>query len=96
MDRYDKMQPSTVYDQDEVCAELNDTFPNPLTLEYADPSTYQRFLLKQEDVDRFWLANYRMYGNVNNDDLLLDINHIRYVTQLEAGDIVYGPKTNTF
>ena len=90
------MQGSGVYDDGCKPTELLDDFPNPLTLNYKQPSSYQMFMLKQEDVDEFWLANYRMYGNVNYDDIILNINNIRYVTQLEAGDVIYGPTTNNY
>jgi len=88
--RYDKFRDSCVLDID------GQTWPDPLlnhnfgTLSKI-PTEHT---ITSRDLAKFWTCMWEEYGLNEKDDLLLNINGIKYLMDLKPGDIIYKVDPN--
>jgi len=81
------MKPSRVVDTDGAI------FPDPLINMNVGSLTQipTEYRVTSRDLTRWWVAMYELYGMLEYDDLLLNINGCRYLTDLHPGDLIYKP-----
>lgn len=83
--RYDWFNESQVLDID------GQTWPDPL-YNYDNGVLTQlltEYKITARDLTRFWTCMWEQYGINEMDDVLLNINGIKYLMDLRPGDIIY-------
>lgn len=86
LSRYTYMSPSNVRDID------NEQFPDPLSVTYNDiqfSKIPEAVNVSAPILDKFWVFMWSLYGRVDMDDVLLNINGVPYIGYLKPGDIIF-------
>jgi len=73
-------------------------YPDPLTfsekkfkfLEYP----FRDYELTSNDIERFDILIFNLYGNTKYCDLILTMNDVRYIWELNPGDTISFPTKN--
>lgn len=86
MNRYNKMNPSKVIDEED-----GEQYPDPLTITYSNSITKlpTEHTVTSADIAKFWWYYYQKYGDTEGDDVLLGRNGIPYIGMLKPGDKLY-------
>lgn len=84
--RYDFMKEGTVTDID------METFPDPVSLRYNNLKLNHlpvEHTVSAGDITKFWYTMFKKYDRVDMDDILLSLNGIKYIGDLQPGDVIY-------
>jgi len=86
LSRYDYLDDGAVLDID------GQVYPDPLTINYNEgvlsklPTEYR---ITERDLAKWWIVMWEQYQMNEMDDILLNINGIRYVMDLKPNDVIY-------
>lgn len=89
--RYDFMKAGSVQDE-----KTGAFYPDPLTLNYVNfnmTSIPYQDKMTDEKIRFFWKEAYEVYGEAIYDDIVLTLNGVPHKNLLNAGDIIFFPKS---
>ncbi len=76
-------------------ADLNgELWPDPMSIKFTEQnftSVPSITRVSTADIEKFWLAFYKVYGKTELDDILLTVNGLPYLGLLSAGSPIVWP-----